>query len=369
MKKYNPIKQVVHNINLKEWTVSPYSIQSWGSWLHRISPYVGRIKPSFAHFLIKYISNKDDIILDLFCGIGTIPTEAALMGRRSVGVDLNPYAYYIAKAKSDNKRDLKDILKYLNTVKIDTKGIRLEETPEWVKEYYNANTLKEILFLINKLKADKQYFILGCLIGISQGHRPGHLSKPCAWTLPFKPKKDDKGEYREVKPRLIEKIKRTYQSNFEEMKEMQIYLADARKLPLQNNSVDHVISSPPYFDTLDYVNSHRLRLAVIGFYNTDKNKLLKQNLIQRFDTYLEEMEICIKEINRVIKKSGYCIFILGDCFKRGAIINTAEQLKPICEKYGFTSHAIIQDKIPINKSVQKRTKTQKHDRIMILTKN
>ena len=368
MKEYKAVEEAIHNISKKEWTFPHYSIQSWGSWLHRIAPYVGRIKPSFAHFLIKYTTSENDVVLDPFCGIGTIPAEAALMKRKSIGIDLNPYAYYIALAKTYNKEDFIKLVDYLKQIKINTKTVSLKSIPAWVKEYYNENTLKEILFLIKKLKKEKKYFLLGCLIGISQGHRPGHLSKPCAWTLPYKPRKDDKGEYREVIPRLIQKIERTYLSDFNEMEDMKVYLADARKLPLNNNSVDHVISSPPYYDTLDYVNSHRLRLAIAGFCNIEENNKLKKVLIQNFETYLGEMDKCIKEIHRVMKKCGYCIFIVGDCFKGKKVLNTAENLKPILEKNGFICHAIVKDEIPINKSVQKTSKTQKHDRIMILTK-
>jgi len=365
---YDP-EAVVSNIGKKEWIYPPYSIQSWGSWLHRIAPYVGRIKPSFAHFLIKYTSRPGDVILDPFCGIGTIPTEASLMGRSAIGIDLNPYAYYISLAKTDNKRNLEELIEYTNKIRIDTSKIDLSKIPAWVKEYYNHETLKEILFLIKKLKKDKHYFILGCLIGISQGHRPGHLSKPVAWTLPYKPKPDDKGEYRESKPRLIQKLIRTYRNNFSDIGDLKTYLADARKLPLESGSINHIISSPPYYDTLDYVNSHRLRLAIAGYYDESLKKKLKNELIQRYDTYLEEMMKTIYEMRRVLKKGGYCILVVGDCEKGKKLINTANELKPLLEKAGFTCHGIIEDEIPINKSVQKRSKWQKHDRIMVLTKN
>lgn len=361
-------KKAVEHIKKKEWIYPPYSIQSWGNWLHRISPYVGRIKPSFAHFLIKYVSKESDIILDPFCGIGTIPTEAALMGRSAIGVDLNPYAYYISLAKSKNGHRKEVLINYLRGIKINTKKVSLDKIPKWIKEYYNQETLKEILFLVDKLKKDKQYFILGCLIGISQGHRPGHLSKPCAWTLPYKPKKDDKGEYREVIPRLIEKIERTYKDTFHGIGKIQIHLADARKLPLKEKSVNHIISSPPYYDTLDYVNSQRLRLAIAGYYDEDEQKKLKKKLIQSFNSYLSDMELCIKEMHRVLKKGGYCILVVGDTFKNKKVINTADNLKLLLEKNGFICHGIVQDKIPINKSVQKRSKKQKYDRVIISTK-
>ena len=53
------IKDIGDSIRLikkKEWKFDKYKLQSWGHPLHKIAPYVGRIKPSFAHFLIKYLS-------------------------------------------------------------------------------------------------------------------------------------------------------------------------------------------------------------------------------------------------------------------------------------------------------------------------
>lgn len=362
------VNDLIRNISKREWSEEPYKRQSWGSWLHRISPYVGRIKPAFAHFLIEYATEPGDTILDPFGGIGTIPTEAALMGRNSISNDLNPYANTIARAKARKKEKLDDIIDYINGIKIDTANISLKNIPEWVRQYYNQDTLKEILFLRDYFENDKQYFILGNLIGISQGHRVGHLSKPCGWTLPYKPRPDDPGEYREVKPRLIEKIKRTYSDNYEMKGKMQTIFGDARKLVLPDLSVDHIISSPPYFDTLDYVGSSRLRLAICGYYNAEENKKIKDELIQKYDTYLEEMEKCIKEFERVLRPNGYAIMIVGDVFKPKKCINTANELVPLFEKHNFKCHAIIADGIPVNKSVQKKTEEQKNDRIMILQK-
>lgn len=362
------INYVIENISKREWNYEPYKRQSWGSWLHRIAPYVGRIKPAFAHFLIEYATEEGDLILDPFGGIGTIPAEAMLMGRNSISNDLNPYAHTIARAKAEKKQDLEDLIKYIEEIEVSTKGISVAKIPKWVKEYYNQKTLKEILFFKKKLIEDEQYFVWGNLVGISQGHRVGHLSKPCAWTLPYKPRPDDLGEYREVKPRLIQKIKRTHSDDYCQKGDMKAILGDARALEVEDNSVDHIISSPPYFDTLDYINSSRLRLAICGYYDEGEKKDLKDQLIQKYDSYLNEMDTCIREFYRVLKENGYCIIIVGDVFKGKRTINTAEELKPMFERNGFVCHSIIADGIPVNKSVQKKTTNQKSDRIMILTK-
>ncbi len=364
----NSPEEIIKNISKLEWKDGLYGKQSWGHSLHKIAPYVGRIKPPFAHFLIKYVTNPGDIILDPFCGIGTIPLEGSLCGRNTIGVDLNPYAITVSNAKTQHNLNLEDLIEYVENLEIISKGVSIRKIPDWVKEYYNKNTLKEILYTLDILKADKQKFIYGCLVGISQGHRPGHLSKPCAWTLPYKPRPDDPGEYRDVKTRLIAKIKRNYKDKIESSGSIKILKEDSRKLSLENESVDHIISSPPYYNTLDYVNSHRLRLAICGVYNENEKKALRDQTIQRYKDYIDEMRKVIVELYRVLKPGGYCVFVVGDHFKGKLVINTSEELAILFKEIGFTYYGSIEDPIPVNKSVQKTTKKVKFERIMLLQK-
>ena len=97
------MQKIIKEIKKTKWKNIPYKKQNWGNWFHSISPYVGRIKPAFAHWLIKDSTIESDLILDPFCGVGTVLLEADLLGRKSIGVDLNPYAIRIAKAKFDEK--------------------------------------------------------------------------------------------------------------------------------------------------------------------------------------------------------------------------------------------------------------------------
>ena len=362
------IIDAIKNIKKLEWKTGNFQKQSWGNSRHKIGPYVGRIKPSFAHFLLKHLSKENDIILDPFCGIGTIALEGALLGRDTIGFDINPYSLSIAKAKTDSNKSIDELIRVVDKVKIDTSKISLDKIPEWVKEYYNLDTLKEIIFLLDYFKKQRHYFIYGCLLAISQGHRPGHLSKPCAWTLPYKPKPDDLGEYREVKPRLIAKIQRNLKDNNNLIGSMTIKKQDSRKLPLENCTIDVVCSSPPYYNTLDYINSHRLRLAVMGVYEENETKKLKEKTIQHYKTYIKDMSKVIKEIYRVLKKDGICCFVLGDHFRGKEIINTAAEISKILLQYNFVILDCIQDTIPINKSVQKTTLNVKFERILVAKK-
>jgi DNA modification methylase len=336
--------------------------------MHRIGPYVGRIKPAFAHFIIKYLTKKNDLILDPFAGVGTICFESIVQNRNSIGCDINPYALAIARAKADANKSVDEYIEIVNKIKINTDTICLSGIPDWVRDYYNQDTLKEILFCLDYFKKRRNFFLYGCLLAISQGHRVGHLSKPCAWTLPYKPRPDDPGEYRELKPRLIEKIKRTLKDDYIFKTKMEVLKKDSRKLGFAENSIDAVISSPPYFNTLDYVNSHRLRLAVMGVYEKETTAKLKKRTIQSKPTYLNEMRKVISSIQRVLKPKGICCFVLGDLFEGTKVTITADLINEILLDNNFDHLAMIEDKIPVNKSVQKSTLKVKSDRILIVQK-
>lgn len=362
------------------WRKSFYNRQHWGNWLHSMSPYVGRITPAFAHWLIRIFSKKDDLVLDPFCGIGTIPLEADLLGRKTVGIDLNPYAFIITKAKFD-RCSQEYLIKYIKNIELDTKNVDLKKVDKFIKQYFHTKTLKEILALVKVLKRDisqnkkGSYFLMGCLLGILHGNRPGYLS---AWTgciIPYPPRKKsdpkfdpkkDIPEYRAVIPRMIAKIKRMYIDSVPEVTSGEVYQEDSRKMPLKDNSVDVIISSPPYYSTLDYSSANRLRLAVLG-YDQEKREELAETLIQQRETYLREMLKIGHEVKRVLKNNALCVWILGDMHLTKKTLNTAKDVGELYKnELGFEILRIVNDEIPRRKATYQNSHKKKLDRVIVL---
>jgi DNA modification methylase len=162
-----------------------------------------------------------------------------------------------------------------------------------------------------------------------------------------------------------------YSSSFPTKTDGEILDCDARKLPLNYDSVDAIVSSPPYYSTIDYVDSNRLRLAILG---VDEQKALKSQLIQQANTYIENMKVVGSELWRVLKPKALCVLVLGDFPKTKMVVNTADEINKIFSKEGFVTKAIVADEIPIMKrTVVKwvgteslKTYPKKYDRILVM---
>ena len=85
-------------INLPHQRV-PYAKRNWGNERHSICSYQGKMKPSLAHHLVDVFTPEKGVVLDPFAGVGTIPFEACLAGRRAIGFEISPAALAIMKAK------------------------------------------------------------------------------------------------------------------------------------------------------------------------------------------------------------------------------------------------------------------------------
>ncbi|MHA2246766.1 MAG: DNA methyltransferase [Candidatus Hodarchaeales archaeon] len=368
------VKNAIKLLETVGWRDEPYDKQHWGNWLHSLSPYQGRMTPSLAHWLIKIFSKKEDLILDPFMGVGTVPLEADFLQRNVIGVDLNIYGFVVANGKFERK-PIDYYLKYLKDIEnINTSRIDINDVSDWIQAYFHPETLKEIVFLNKKLSDEKEWFLLSCLMGILHGNRPGYLSVWTGCIIPMTPRPvthpkyrpdKDKPEYRAVIPRMAAKIMRMYSTGFPLETNAKIILGDARNLELEENSIDVVICSPPYYNTLDYVGQNRVRLYFLGL-NKEKQEGLRKELIQDNKNYLDDMLKVGKELKRVLKDGSLIVYVLGDVHRTKYSINTAKEVSEIYqEKLGFEELGIVNDEIPLNK-VASRSKKRKFDRVVVL---
>lgn len=372
--------QIITELDARLWHGS---FNSRESTLQQLSPYVGKMKSGMARVLVKLYSEPGDTVLDPFSGSGVVPLEAALAGRRAWANDLSPYAYVLTygklEAPGSEQVAINRAKELIETVEQGASSVDLSGVPEWVCEFFHPDTLREVLAALCVLHQQEDYFLTACLLGILHHVRPGFLSYPASHLVPYLRKNkyppDEFPEmytYRDLRSRLLAKVKRAYRRHMLpvdwEQREYRVWRVNAMTLPVEDGTVDAIISSPPYFGALDYARDNRLRLWFLGCKDW---KELDASLTANKGVYLPQMRVCLREMYRVLSPEGYCVLVLGDVDRDGKIRRTAEILAELAvdaTNGGFVVETIYDDRIPDKRRSRRNTKTTKFECILVMQK-
>jgi SAM-dependent methyltransferase len=156
--------------------------------LHQLSPYIGKLKSSIAQDLILKYSKPGELVADMFCGSGTVPLEAARLGRRVFASDASIYAVTLTQGKLQAAMtsetalaELEDLLQCVDSLPVPD----LRCVPRWVRAFFHPHTLKEALRFTEFLQRERKYFLLASMLGILHHQRPGCLSFPSSHLVPY----------------------------------------------------------------------------------------------------------------------------------------------------------------------------------------
>lgn len=372
--------RTVARLDAREWHGS---FNGRESTLQQLSPYVGKVKSGMARVLISLYSQQGDTVLDPFSGSGVVPLEAAIAQRRVIANDLSPYAYTITLGKLEAPASEAEALGRARLLVQDAEAvascISTDAAPEWIREFYHPDTLREILAAFAVLRGRPDNFLCSCLLGILHHVRPGFLSYPASHLVPYLRKNKFPPDeypkmylYRDLRSRLLAKVKRAYRRSMLpsdwEQRQFKVTQTNAMSLLVESESVDSIVSSPPYFGALDYARDNRLRLWFLG---CEDWKQLDASLTANSKVYLLQMGECLREMRRVLKPGGYCVLVLGDVEREGKMRRTAEVLGELASDVTggeFKVETIYDDVIPDERRTRRGTRTTKFERILVMSK-
>ena len=128
----------------------------------------------------------------------------------------------------------------------------------------------------------------------------------------------------DINPDAVELSRKKCEFEFNTTATTQIDVANARKLPLKNDSVDLICAHPPYADIIHYSEDIDGDLSLL------KTK-----------DFLFEMGKVADEFYRVLKKDKFCAILVGDTRKKGMVQPLAFETMRIFEMAGFKTKEII----------------------------
>jgi hypothetical protein len=345
---------------------------------HQLSPYIGKIKSSIAGELIERYTQKGDLIVDPFAGAGTIPFEAALRGRQAFGSDISPYARVLSQAKLFPPPSLNVAIQAAELALITASELPkpdLRSVPQWVRRFFHPKTLKEALQFANVGRQTGNEFLMACFLGILHHQRPGFLSFPSSHLVPYLRDKKfprvefpEMYEYRELKPRLLAKIQRSYKRFVNPFwSRVRFQQSSVQQLDFPRN-FDALITSPPYMNALDYGRDNRLRL---WFIDPSLAEPVDNNVTQRKEAFMDAMICLAKKIEDNLKPKGVCIFIVGEEFKRSFAAHPSEVIATIMEKQAPSINLcnIIIDNIPDIRRSRRECNGVKTEHFLIFHRN
>ncbi|MBI5098015.1 MAG: hypothetical protein HZB30_02090 [Nitrospirae bacterium] len=321
----------------------PFSKRNWGHPLHSLCSYQGKMKPSLAHFLVKTFVPENGTVLDPFAGVGTIPFESALNGHKAYGFEISPAARVIALAKA-GKPDIKTchhlldkLADYIKTSEASEKEINkaaLIAFNKSILDYYEKNTLKEILlarrfFIENPPDSISDCLVAASLLHILHGNRPYALSRRSHSITPFSP--CGTFEYRPLIPRLRDKVQRSLDVEYpKSFVEGEIYHQDATSWwPQQIENLDAIITSPPFFNSTRFHLANWLRLWFCGWEAHDFKSKPLMFVDERQKADFSVYESIFRQARERLKKDGVVVLHLGESKK----CNMAEQLKQVSQRW------------------------------------
>ena len=128
----------------------------------------------------------------------------------------------------------------------------------------------------------------------------------------------------DINPEAIELSRQKCDFQFDTTATSVIDVADARNLPLNDNSVDLICAHPPYADIIHYSENIAGDLSLMPIKD-----------------FLFEMGKVADECRRVLKKGKFCAILMGDMRKKGMVQPLAFETMRVFELAGFKTKEII----------------------------
>lgn len=306
--------------------------------LHSLHPYPAKFIPQIPRKAISEQSVAGALVLDPFCGCGTSLLEASLVGRPSVGMDNNAVAVLVTRAKIADYSpvDLERLQAFLGEA--DSRLLHAEPRPDLVPS--NTN----FMYWFDVAIAERLAAIKGIILSESEPVRTALLAAFSSIVVRVSRQDSDTRYARIERSVTTEAVDRVFKARVAylvaQLPELvgrkrapaTVYQADSRRLDfIPDESVDLIVTSPPYLNAYDYHKYHRQRLHLI-----DGDVAMARDIeIGKHDeytkpgatpdSYFEDMDACFAEWERVLKPGGRCTVIVGDAIVSKRPVTVADR--------------------------------------------
>ena len=328
---------------------------------HFLHSYPARLHPATARRLValamRHTAGAADaapaqpVLLDPFCGSGTVLVEAHRAGARAIGVDANPLAVLIARAKTwtvpaERREALRQAGQRMAAAALaegkaarradyeapamrTTPGIDVEARNQRLLHWFAPHVRRELEHLASQIdelrEGDPE---LADILTVVLSSTLYKVSRRASDTDPtMVERRIARGAAARLFGQRVEQLAQglAQLARSARAAAAEVHGGDARHLDrvgVGDGSVDAVLTSPPYAGTYDYTEQHQLRLDFLGmqaqaFQEAELGSrrqfggdaTARRRARRRFTRALGSS---LDEIARVLRPGGVALVVLGD---------------------------------------------------------
>ena len=275
--------------------------------VHRWYPFVEGYSKEFIEDILQELPSTPQCALEPFCGSGTTPVELQNHNIRCYSFGVSPFMHLLAKVKLERTYDEKTLASFrskvakslsmprldireLESVPFGDTVVRKEGLKKWNFHDTTLDGILDIRHAIHTEVDDKRYkdlFIIALssiILDMSNLFRNGKcLSYRTGWETRVHSREEVHQYFlNKIDTVIAEDIRIISSQPYAESNSDICWLGDVRKTidKVSDNSIDLIITSPPYLNSRDYTDIYMLELKVLQLVNgyEDLRNLRKNTL-------------------------------------------------------------------------------------------
>lgn len=380
--------------------------------IHRWYPYTQGFSASLVTELLEgFGASKKSVVLDPFTGCGTTNVVCRLSGITSIGLEISPFASWLATAKVQvwSAEELENILLRITQLPIPPRKPSNLLFDKYLEKAYHHHILEQLYGIAffaqtqELSKSEKDYLLLG-LIGITES--VSKIRKHGSHYR-FLDATENIG-LQKLNTQLVSSDANIYPIYLDKLNQIlldiiaspmlpdgatcSIITESAFSMPIPDNSIDFVITSPPYLNRNNYLAQQKAEMSLLSTVNNlngykalvemtmrshvegsfaDKPKTQfkeVEKIIRSIELtegnnkkiphmiagYFEDMDKVLGELSRVVKRNGSCAFVVGNSRWGGVVVPVDHLLLLIAEKHGFKPERVLVTRMKGNSPQQMR---------------
>lgn len=316
-------------------------------------PYPAKYPLELADKYIQKYTEENDLVYDPFSGSGTTLLAASRINRMSCGTDINGVAVLLSKFKLIDYgwEEQSILLRFIN--KLDSEGIDKDfsqlENYDGINHWFCLDAIRALSYIkykINNDFSDNENLKIFAQVAFSS-------------IVNIVSNQESDTRYAAVKKENVtcDYVLKTFSKKFRQLLTLVrgierdpavltksvAYYCDAKNASdvIQPNSVDFIITSPPYPNTYDYYLYHKHRMLWLGydFRHSKDTEIGSRNEFsskkQPVSNFTNDLREIFAESDKLLKHGAYVVIVIGDGVVSGKLYNSKEHTISICSDIGW----------------------------------